>query len=135
RQSVGRHVLMWVVVGFALLAALMVVIGIYSVTAYGVQQREREIGIRMALGATPSAILRMFLRKGGLVLALGIAGGLLGAITLARMLTAQLYGVQPFDAATLLGAGAFLAVAGLLATWWPARRAARQNPMSSLNEN
>jgi ABC-type antimicrobial peptide transport system permease subunit len=111
------------------------VIGIYGVTAYGVQQREREIAIRTALGATPSTILLMFLREGGLVLGIGIAGGLLGAMAIVRMLAAQLYGVQPFDAATLLGAGAFLAVAGLLATWWPARRAARQNPMSFLNEN
>ncbi|HKX33679.1 MAG TPA: FtsX-like permease family protein, partial [Blastocatellia bacterium] len=135
KEVAGPKFLMSLLTGFALLAALLAVIGIYGVTAYGVQQREREIAIRLVLGTTPNAILRMFLRKGGLVLALGIAGGLVGAITVARMLSAQLYGVQPFDAATLLGAGAFLAVAGLLATWWPARRAARQNPMSSLNEN
>jgi len=135
KEVAGPKFLMSLLTGFALFAALLAVIGIYGVTAYGVQQREREIAIRTALGATPSAILLMFLREGGLVLGIGIAGGLLGAMAVARMLAAQLFGVQPFDAATLLGAGALLAVAGLLATWWPARRAARQNPMSFLNED
>ncbi|MGH9852011.1 MAG: ABC transporter permease [Blastocatellia bacterium] len=135
RQLAGPRFLMSLLTGFALFAALLAIIGIYGVTAYGVRQREREIAIRVALGATPSAIVRMFLRQSGLVLAIGIGGGLFGAAAVARMLTNQLHGVQPFDAVTLLGACAFLAVAGLLATWWPARRAAAQNPLASLNEN
>lgn len=126
--------LMAILTGFALFAALLALLGIYGVTAYGVQQREREIAIRVALGATPATIMRMFLREGGLVLALGIAGGLFGAGAIARMLAAQLYGVQPLDAVTLTGASILLALAGLLAVWWPARRAAGRNPMASLHE-
>jgi putative ABC transport system permease protein len=127
--------LMAILTGFALFAALLALLGIYGVTAYGVQQREREIAIRAALGATPATIVRMFLREGGLVLALGILGGLFAAIAGARLLTAQLYGVQPIDPLTLIGASGLLLLAGLLAIWWPARRAAAQNPLAALNEN
>jgi putative ABC transport system permease protein len=135
RLLAGPKFLMSLLTGFALFAALLAIIGIYGVTAYAVQQREREVAIRSALGATPGAIIRMFLKDGGLVLAIGIGGGLGGAVAVARMLANQLYGVQPFDVTTLLGACAFMAAAGLLATWWPARRAAARNPIASLNEN
>jgi putative ABC transport system permease protein len=135
KEISGPKFLMSLLTGFALFATLLALLGIYGVTAYGVQQREREIAIRVALGATPRAIQYMFLREGGRVLAIGIVNGLLGAAAVARMLTAQLYGVHPFDAATLCGACVFLALMGLLATWRPARRAAQQNPISSLNEN
>jgi putative ABC transport system permease protein len=127
--------LMTILIGFALFAALLAWLGIYGVTAYGVQQREREIAIRAALGATPAAIIRMFLREGGLVLALGIGGGLFGALGIARMLSAQLYGVARLDPVTLAGASILLALAGLLAVWWPARRAAQQDALRALNEN
>jgi putative ABC transport system permease protein len=66
---------------------------------------------------------------------MGIAGGLMGAAAVARLLTTQLHGVQPFDAATLLGACTLMSVAGLLAIWWPARRAAAKTPLAALNEN
>jgi predicted permease len=134
-QLAGPRFLMSLLTGFALFAKLLAIIGIYGVTAYGVRQREREVAIRIALGATPGAILRMFLWEGGLTLALGIVGGLFGAAAVARMLTTQLHGVQPFDVVTVFGACALLAGAGLLATWRPARRAAAQNPIASLNEN
>jgi putative ABC transport system permease protein len=127
--------LLAILTGFAVFAALLALLGIYGVTAYGVQQREREIAIRIALGATPATIMRMFLREGGVVLALGSAGGLFGAVTVARLLAAQLYGVQPLDPVTFTSASLLLAWAGLLAIWWPARRAAVQNPLASLNEN
>lgn len=127
--------LMTILTVFALFAALLALLGIYGVTAYGVQQREREIAIRAALGATPAAIIRMFLREGGLVLALGIGGGLFGAVAIARMLSAQLYGVARLDPVTIAGVSVLLVLAGLLTIWWPARRAAKQNPLISLNEN
>jgi putative ABC transport system permease protein len=135
RQLAGPRFLMASLTGFAIFATLLAVFGIYGVTAYAVQQREREIAIRVAVGASPGAIIRMFLKEGGLVLAAGIGCGLLGAAAVARVLANQLHGVQPFDAATLLGACAFMALAGLLAIWRPARRAATRNPIASLNEN
>ena len=135
KQLAGPRFLMATLTGFALFAALLAIIGIYGVTAYAVQQREREVAIRMAIGATPGAIIRMFLKQGSLVLAVGIVCGLFAAAAVARMLANQLHGVQPFDVPTLLGACAFMALAGLLANWWPARRAAAKNPMASLNEN
>lgn len=131
----GPKFLMSLLTGFALFAALLAVIGIYGVTAYAVGQREREVAIRMALGATPGAILRMFLRQGGFVLALGIVGGLFAAIAIAKTLASQLYGVAPFDVVTLIGACAIMALIGLLAMLWPARRAAQQDPLRALNEN
>lgn len=127
--------LLAILTGFASFAALLALLGIYGVTAYGVQQREREIAIRAALGATPATIIRLFLWEGGVVLAVGILGGLFAAVASARMLTAQLYGVQPVDLPTLIGASALLVLAGLLAIWWPARRAATQTSLVSLNEN
>ncbi len=135
RQLAGPRFLMSLLTGFALFATLLAIIGIYGVTAYAVQQREREIAIRVAIGATPGAIMRMFLKDGGLVLAAGIGCGLFGAAAVARVLANQLYGVQPFDVPTLLGACAFMALAGLLAIWRPASRAAARNPIASLNEN
>jgi putative ABC transport system permease protein len=135
QQLAGPRFLMSLLTGFALFATFVAMLGIYGVTAYTVQQREREVAIRIALGATPGAIIRMFLRQGGLVLAMGIAGGLMGAAAVARLLTTQLHGVQPFDAATLLGACTLMSVAGLLAIWWPARRAAAKTPLAALNEN
>jgi putative ABC transport system permease protein len=124
-----------ILTGFALFAALLASIGIYGVTAYAVQQREREIAIRVALGATPGGILRMFLRQGGLVLAIGVAGGLFAAVAVAKTLASQLHGVAPFDAASFAGASAVMAAVGLLAILWPVRRAAQQDPMRALNEN
>ncbi|MGH9769792.1 MAG: FtsX-like permease family protein, partial [Blastocatellia bacterium] len=135
RQLAGPRFLMASLTGFALFAALLAIIGIYGVTAYAVQQREREIAIRVAIGATPGAIIRMFLKAGGFTLACGIGCGLFAAAAVARMLASQLHGVRPFDVGTLLGACAFMALASLLATWLPARRAAARNPIASLNEN
>jgi putative ABC transport system permease protein len=127
--------LMSLLTGFAMFAALLSLLGIYSVTAYAVQQREREVAIRIALGATPGAILRLFLRQSGLVLGLGIIGGLFAATAVAKTLASQLHGVRPFDLVTLAAACAVMAIIGLLAILWPARRAARQDPMRALNEN
>lgn len=131
----GPRFLMATLTGFAFFAALLALLGIYGVTAYAVQQREREVAIRMAIGATPGAVIRMFLKEGGLVLALGIAGGLLGTRAVAKLLASELHGVQPFDVLTLAAACGLMVAAGLLAIWWPARCAATQNPLAALNEN
>jgi len=117
---------------FALFAALLALIGIYGVTAYAVHQREREIAIRMAVGATSGALVRMFLRNSATVLLLGIAGGVFGASAVSRILQSQLYGVERFDPWTIAAACAFLVTAGMFATWLPALRLARTNPMTGL---
>jgi ABC-type antimicrobial peptide transport system permease subunit len=127
--------LMSLLTGFAVFAALLALLGIYGVTAYAVQQREREVAIRIALGATPGKILRLFLRQGGLVLAMGLVGGLFAATAVVKTLASQLHGVLPFDVVTLTGACLVMTAVGLVAILWPARRAAQQNPMRALNEN
>jgi putative ABC transport system permease protein len=121
-----------VLTGFALFAALLALLGIYGVTAYAVQQREREIAIRMAIGATAGAVIRMFLRNSGKVLLIGIAGGAYGGTAVSRILQSQLHGVERFDPWTLAVTCLLLGTAGLFATWLPARRVARTDPMMAL---
>ena len=120
--------------GFAGIAGFLAMLGIYGVTAYAVRQREREIAIRMALGAAANDVVRFFLRESGLVLAAGLGFGLIGAVSAATMLRNDFYGVRPFDASTLAGTCLLLATAGVMATWWPARRASLQNPTGALKE-
>ena len=105
---------------FAIFAALdRRSLGIYAVTAYAVQQREREIAIRMAIGATAGTVIRMFVRDSGTVLLIGLAGGVFGGAAVSRILQSQLHGVERFDAWTLAVTCVFLVTAGLLATWLP----------------
>jgi putative ABC transport system permease protein len=118
--------------GFAAIALFLAVVGIYGVTAYVVQQRERELAIRMALGATANALVRLILRDGGWVMAAGVAVGLLAAIPATRLLQNRLYGVAAYDPWTLVAAGTFLTLIGVIASWWPARRAARASPATAL---
>jgi predicted permease len=132
RQSADRRFLTSLLTGFAALAALIAILGIYGVTAYAVRQREREVAIRSALGATGQNVVAMFLKEAGRVLGAGVALGLLGATLVARMIQHQLHGVPMLDGVTLVAATLLLLAAGLLATWWPARRAAGQNPSAVL---
>ncbi len=135
RQLSGAKFLTALMSGFAAFAVLLALLGIYGVTAYTVQQREREVAIRMALGATGRMVVRMFLQQGGRVLGIGLAGGLIAATVVARLLEHQIHGVQPFDLSTFIMTAAVMMLAGLLATWWPARRAAARNPNDALNES
>ena len=135
RQLAGAGVLSMLLGGFAAVATFLAVLGIYGVTAYAVAQRERETAIRMALGAPAAAVVRLFLKESGFVLAGGLAFGVLGAITAARTLESQVVGVSPFDMRTLLPIVASLAAAATIATWWPARRASRRNPLDALKES
>ncbi|HET9982178.1 MAG TPA: ABC transporter permease [Longimicrobiales bacterium] len=121
--------------GFALLATLLAAVGIYGVIAYSVSQRTREIGVRLALGAAPRAVIRSVLREGlGLALA-GVAIGLLAALGLTRMMTSLLYGVSPTDATTLAGVAALLVVVAGVASGVPAWRAARVDPLVALRHD
>jgi ABC-type antimicrobial peptide transport system permease subunit len=118
--------------GFGVLALALACVGIYGIMAYSVASRTNEIGIRLALGAQPGQVRGMILRESTALTAAGIAAGLCAALVLARAVRSMLYGVQPWDPATLaVGVGILLAVA-LAARWIPARRAAGVQPMEAL---
>jgi putative ABC transport system permease protein len=119
----------------AALASLLALIGVHGAIAYAVGQRRREIAVRMAVGASGSAVTRLFLRQGLLILVLGLAAGLLGARALGRVLESQLFGVAPADLRILGGATLALLAAGVVAIWWPAMRAARVDPAATLKES
>jgi ABC-type antimicrobial peptide transport system permease subunit len=117
---------------FGMIALLLAVIGLYGVRVYTVARRTREIGIRMALGASSADTQRMILREGFIVTAIGLGCGLLLALALGRALTGFLYNVRAVDAAVLSSAMLLLAVVSLLACYLPARKAARVDPMIAL---
>jgi predicted permease len=117
---------------FASIAILLAMIGLYGVKAYTVARRTREIGIRMAVGAGSADVLRMVLREGLLVTAIGLAGGLVLALALGRVLSGILYDVQAVDLLVLCVATFLLTAVSLLACYLPARKAARVDPMVAL---
>jgi predicted permease len=121
--------------GFAGLAVLLASIGIYGLLAYMVSQRSREIGIRMALGARQGDILRMFLRKGVALAGLGIVAGLVVSASTASMMASLLYGVRPHDPAVFLIVPLLLLAVAALASYLPARRATKVNPIVALRES
>jgi predicted permease len=117
---------------FAALAFGLAAIGTYGVIAYLVSQGTREIGIRMALGATPGRVSAMVLRTGLSMAALGVAAGLAGALLLTRFMQSLLFGIGAADPRTFIVIVGLLALMVLTATWVPARRAARIDPLISL---
>ena len=117
---------------FAGVALALAGIGIYGVLAYSVEQRTREIGIRMALGAPPGQVLQMVVRQGGLLVGVGVLIGLLGGYAVSRSLTTMLFNTSPADPATYIAVSAFLCVVALVACAGPARRAAKVDPMVAL---
>ena len=122
----------WLVGSFAVMALLLGVVGLYGVIAYSVSQRTREIGVRMALGAHRDSIHRMVLREAGRLAIAGIAIGLVGSLCAGSLMRGLLFGVQSWDASVLGAVAGVLAVAALLASYLPARRAAAVNPMDAL---
>ncbi len=112
--------------GFGLAALLLAAIGIYGVSAYAVEQRAREFGIRRALGATPLQLRGLVLRQGAVVTAVGLMLGIIGALAITRVLSSLLYDVAPRDPSVFVSAAAVLAVVALAAAWLPAGRALRQ---------
>jgi predicted permease len=117
---------------FGALALGLAVVGVYGVKAYSVARRTREIGIRMALGAQAGAVLRMIMGEGSIMLASGLVLGLLLAIATAKILNGILYEVSALDPIAFTVAPLVLAIAALIATWLPARRATRVNPIQAL---
>ncbi|HEY6305142.1 MAG TPA: ABC transporter permease [Candidatus Angelobacter sp.] len=123
---------MWVFSAFAGLALLLGVVGIYSVISYSVEQRRREIGIRMAMGAGRGDVLKMILWQGSLLTLLGLAGGAAGALALTRFMRSLLYGIRPADPPTFLAVCALVGLAAILASYIPARRATAVDPTVAL---
>jgi macrolide transport system ATP-binding/permease protein len=122
----------WLVGGFAALALVLGVIGLYGVIAYSVSQRTREVGVRMALGAQRSAVYRMVLHEAGILSAIGIVTGLLCSLVSATLIQKLLFETPPRDVPTLAVVAAVLGVASLLASYVPARQAASVNPVEAL---
>jgi putative ABC transport system permease protein len=133
RYSIRQDRLMATLCGFfAALGALLAALGVYGVNAYAVAQRTNEIGLRVALGADRRAILALILREAGRFVAAGLLAGTAVAVVTARALRSMLFGLQPHDPATLLAAVLLLSTAALAASYFPARRAARVDPMVAL---
>jgi len=120
--------------GFAGLAALLASIGIYGLLAYMVGQSSRDIGIRMALGARPEDILRMFLHRGVVLAGVGVVVGLVFAASSASVMASLLYGVRPHDPAVFLSVPLLLFAIAVLASYLPARRATKVDPLIALRE-
>ena len=117
---------------FAAAAALLAAVGIYGVMSYAVSQRTREIGVRLAVGADPATIRRMVVGQGMTMAAAGAAVGLASALALTRLMTGLLYGVRPGDPATYIAVTLALLGVALAASYLPALRASRVDPMRAL---
>lgn len=117
---------------FASIALLLIVVGVYGVVSYAVAQRRREIGIRMALGAQKNGVLAMILKQGLMLLLVGVVLGTAGALALTRFLSSYLYGVGATDPAVFVATPLLLAFVTLLASYIPARRASKIDPMEAL---
>ena len=132
-ESLGRRKFAMQLVGlFGILALLLSAIGIYGVIAYSVSQRTREIGVRVALGASSSAILRWVLKQGMILTIAGVGVGLLGALALTRLLRSLLFGIGPADVLTYGVLAVLLIVVALIACYVPARRATKVDPLIAL---
>ncbi len=122
----------WLVGGFAVMALLLGVVGLYGVIAYSVSQRTREIGVRMALGAERGKVYRMVLGEAGRLIFVGVAAGIAAAIPAALLMRSVLFGVRAWDVSTLIAVAAVLSAFALLASYLPARRAASVSPAEAL---
>jgi len=136
-QRLGRTVALrrlqtMLLLALAGVALTLAMIGAYGVIHQSVTARTREIGVRLALGSTPSGILRLMMREGARLGAVGLGIGLVGAVGVARAMGGLLYGLSPGDPVTFLAVPLLLGIVVLLATWLPARRAVRLDPVAAL---
>jgi putative ABC transport system permease protein len=130
----ARRLAMVVLTGFAVLALLLALLGVYGVLSYSTSRRTHEVGIRMALGAVPGDVVRMVLGNGLMVAGGGLVLGLAGFLMLARLLASMLYGISPYDPLTIGAGTALVALCAAGAAFIPARRAARVDPLTALRE-
>jgi putative ABC transport system permease protein len=119
---------------FALIALLLAAIGVYGVMAYGVNERTREIGVRVALGADPGDVVKLVIRGALGMTLLGVALGLVGGFMTSRLLGSLLFGVETTDLPTFLGAAVVILAVAALASWLPARHAANVDPAVALRD-
>jgi putative ABC transport system permease protein len=132
-ESAARpRAIAWLLSSFAMMAAVLALVGVFGVVSHAVRQREREIAIRMALGADPARLTRLFLKQGVSVLAAGLLLGLAGALATGRLIESQLFGITASDPLALAAAAAAFAAVATAAIWWPSRRAAATDPAIAL---
>lgn len=124
---------MWLVGGFAAVAFLLSVVGLYGVIAYSVSQRTREIGVRMALGAQRGKVYQLVMKEATWLIAIGLVAGLAGSLAAASLIRTLLFGTKPWDAPTLASVTIALVVSAMAASYLPARRAASVNPVEALH--
>jgi putative ABC transport system permease protein len=128
----SRRFIMVLLAGFAGVALVLALAGIYGVLAYAVSRRVSEIGVRLALGATPRGVLRLIVAQGMKPVVLGVAAGVVAAVFLTRLMTTLLYGISATDVATYAGVAGILGAAALVSCWIPARQAIRMDVVASL---
>ena len=130
----GRRLNLILLGSFAGVALVLALIGIYGVISYAVVQRTGEIAIRMALGAQRSSVWKLVLSQGATLSAVGIAIGIIASLALTRLMSTMLFHVRPMDPLTLASVAAVVLATALLATFLPARRATRIDPMQALRD-
>jgi putative ABC transport system permease protein len=135
QSTASRRFVMWLLAGFALVSLLLAAIGLYGVIAYTVASRTREVGVRIALGATKAHVFRLVLGSGAGTVTIGLFGGLVAAMLLTRFLEGQLYGVAPLDPVALAGAVGVLGLVAAAAHIVPIRRALRVDPTIALRDD
>jgi ABC-type antimicrobial peptide transport system permease subunit len=128
----GKRLPVVLIGAFGALALLLASVGVYAMFATMAAAREKEFGVRVALGSSRARIAALVLRQGGVWMAVGLLGGAAGVVVVARAVRGLLYGVQPFDPVTLGGAVLVLLVCGAVALMAPVRRATRADPISAL---
>jgi putative ABC transport system permease protein len=135
-ESVAPRRLNFILVSaFAVLAVVLTAAGLYGVMSYIVTQRTREIGVRMALGATRRQVLAMVGRQVGTIATIGIGVGVAGALVLTRWISSMLFGIDPADPVVYAGVAILLALVALLAAAIPSGRATRIDPLRALRES
>jgi ABC-type antimicrobial peptide transport system permease subunit len=131
-SSAGRRFTLAAFLLFGAIAVTLSAVGVYGVLAFLVGRRTREIGLRLAIGATPAQVIWLFVREGGVLAAVGLTAGLGGALAARRSIATLLFGVTPLDPLTFAAAALTLALVAGCAIYLPARRAARIDPIEAL---